>query len=57
MKKNGIGSHQSARSMKSEWLTPPDLLSQLPEFDLDPCSPVRRPWPTAKNHYTIEDDG
>ena len=57
MKRNGIGSHQSARSGKTEWLTPPELMSQLPEFDLDPCSPVKRPWPTAKNHWTIDDDG
>lgn len=26
-------------------------------FDLDPCSPINRPWDTAKKHYTIEDDG
>lgn len=39
------------------WLTPPWLLRQLGEFDLDPCSPLNRPWDTAKHHYTIEDDG
>lgn len=42
---------------KNEWLTPPDLLAKLGGFDLDPCSPVDRPWPTATNHYTIDDDG
>lgn len=42
---------------KNEWLTPPDLLSKLGQFDLDPCSPINRPWATAKSHYTIEDDG
>lgn len=26
-------------------------------FDLDPCSPIARPWDTAALHYTIEDDG
>lgn len=26
-------------------------------FDLDPCSPVVRPFSTARHHYTIEDDG
>src|SRR5690606_13091833 len=26
-------------------------------FDLDPCSPINRPWDTAAKHYTIEDDG
>ena len=40
-----------------EWLTPPGIILALGRFDLDPCSPAIRPWPTAKNHYTIEDDG
>lgn len=39
------------------WLTPPWLLRELGEFDLDPCSPLNRHWDTAKKHYTIEDDG
>lgn len=54
---NGMGSHQSARMMKDEWLTPPELLRELGPFDLDPCSPVNRPWDTARQHYTINDDG
>lgn len=54
---NGIGSHQSARMKNDEWLTPPDLLKHLGEFDLDPCSPIKRPWPTAKYHFTTNDDG
>lgn len=40
-----------------EWLTPPELIRALGEFDLDPCSPVVRPWPTAKNHFTIQENG
>jgi hypothetical protein len=39
------------------WLTPPYILKALGEFDLDPCTPLDRPWDTAKHHYTIEDDG
>ena len=39
------------------WLTPPHILEALGEFDLDPCTPINRPWDTAKHHYTIEDDG
>lgn len=39
------------------WLTPPYILEPLGDFDLDPCSPINRPWNTAKKHYTIEDDG
>lgn len=52
-----MGSHQSARMLKDEWLTPPDLINKLGPFDLDPCSPVKRPWDTAKNHYNVNDNG
>lgn len=45
------------KSGKTEWLTPPEIIKALGDFDLDPCSPVNRPWSTAKNHYTILDDG
>lgn len=53
----GIGGHQSANMKTDEWLTPPELLQQLGVFDLDPCSPVNRPWDTALKHYTLEDNG
>jgi hypothetical protein len=52
-----MGGHQSARMMKDEWLTPPEILRALGEFDLDPCAPIERPWETARDHYTILDDG
>lgn len=55
--RKGIGSHQSAKMAKDEWLTPPEILEKLGSFDLDPCAPVNRPWNTALKHYTIEDDG
>jgi hypothetical protein len=42
---------------KDEWLTPPSIVKALGTFDLDPCSPVNRPWPTALRHLTVEDDG
>lgn len=42
---------------KDEWLTPPNVIESVGEFDLDPCSPINRPWDTAKNHYNILDDG
>jgi hypothetical protein len=42
---------------KDEWLTPPGLIKSLGEFDLDPCSPIIRPWDTAKNHFNINDNG
>lgn len=56
----GMGSHHSARMGKDEWLTPPEIIVALGSwqaFDLDPCAPIKRPWPTAQRHYTIEDDG
>lgn len=57
MSRSGIGSHQSASMLKDEWLTPPEIIKALGAFDLDPCSPVGRPWDTAAQHYTIEDNG
>jgi hypothetical protein len=56
-KRKGIGSHQSAKMGKDEWLTPPEIIQSLGDFSLDPCAPVLRPWDTAKTHYTIDDDG
>lgn len=50
-------SFDRTKNGKDEWLTPPILIKKLGEFDLDPCSPINRPWDTAKKHYTIEDDG
>ena len=54
---NGMGSHQSSIMGKDEWLTPPTIVKVLGPFDLDPCSPIARPWNTARNHLTIEDNG
>lgn len=55
--RKGMGSHQSAKMIKDEWLTPPEMIKSLGDFDLDPCSPINRPWDTAKKHYTIIDNG
>jgi hypothetical protein len=57
MKNKGIGGHQSANMRTDEWLTPPELIAKLGEFDLDPASPIERPWPTAKHHFTLRDNG
>lgn len=56
-KKFGRASHERSRNGKDEWLTPPEIVSALGAFDLDPCSPVNRPWPTAATHFTIHDNG
>lgn len=54
----GIGGHQRAYEGATEsWLTPPAIIQALGEFDLDPCACLHQPWPTAKGHYTIEDNG
>lgn len=50
-------SHERVSEGKCEWLTPIKLIKALGAFDLDPCSPIIRPWDTALEHYTIEDDG
>ena len=42
---------------KDEWLTPPEIIRALGPFDLDPCAPVKRPWDTARHHFTIKDNG
>ncbi|MEN6540876.1 MAG: DNA N-6-adenine-methyltransferase [Mizugakiibacter sp.] len=52
-----IGGHHSAAALKDEWLTPPGIIAALGPFDLEPCSPILRPWDTAYSHYTIEDNG
>jgi hypothetical protein len=54
---NGYGRYQNTVGKSDEWLTPPEIIQALGEFDLDPCSPVNRPWPTAKNHFTVFDNG
>ena len=56
--RGAMGAHESHSGGTDEWLTPPDLITALGPFDLDPCSPgARRPWDTAAKHYGIEDDG
>ena len=52
-----IGSHQSAKMITDEWLTPPEIIEDLGPFDTDPCAPVNRPWPTAWLHHTVNDSG
>jgi hypothetical protein len=56
----GMGSHQSARPQTETWFSPPAIIEALggaESFDLDPCSHVNRPWPTAQQHYVQEDNG
>lgn len=52
-----MSGHTSRINQTDVWLTPPHIIKSLGEFDLDPCSPINRPWDTAKEHYTIIDNG
>lgn len=52
-----IGFAHDRTTGKEEWLTPPWLLRELGEFDLDPCAPIKRHWATAKQHFAIQDNG
>lgn len=54
---NAMRNFNSNTTNKAEWLTPPELLRALGPFDLDPCAPVVRPWPMARQHYTKLDNG
>ena len=54
---SSLSGHQSAKMKNDEWLTPPGIIGKLGQFDLDPCAPVLRPWPTADRHYTKDDGG
>lgn len=46
-----------AVNYSDEWYTPRWVFEALGEFDLDPCSPLRRPFDTAARHLTIAEDG
>jgi phage N-6-adenine-methyltransferase len=47
-RRKGIGGHHTASATEDDWLTPPEILRALGEFDLDPCASERMPWRTAK---------
>lgn len=50
-----IGSHQSSKSESVDWLTPPEWIKALGDFDLDPCIPsAGMPWRTAAIMWTPE---
>ena len=52
-----LSGHESRQMKNDEWLTPPEIIKALGKFDLDPCSPEKRPWPTAATHFTKSQDG
>lgn len=56
-KRKSFGGHESPVMEKDEWLTPPEIIRALGEFDLDPCAPEKRPWEMAIRHFTWRDNG
>lgn len=53
-----MGSHQSKANDTDVWLTPPFVLRALGTFDLDPAACAEpRPWATARQHFTVYDNG
>lgn len=57
--RSGIGSHaKPTEGLETIWLTPPQILHPLGEFDLDPCAVTPpRPWDTAKKSIALPEDG
>lgn len=53
----GLGFAFDRTEGREEWLTPPYIINALGEFDLDPCAPIVRLFPTAQSFFTINDDG
>lgn len=52
-----MGGHQSAAMKSDTWLTPPNIIHALGEFDLDPCCPPVMPWRTAAHVMTKKQNG
>ena len=52
-----LSGHQSARMKSETYLTPPEWISALGPFDLDPACPESMPWPTANTMLTKAQDG
>lgn len=55
-----MGGHHSKVPATIEWLTPPGLIEQLGgwrSIGRDPCTPIEQPYRTARERWTILDDG
>ncbi len=49
--------HKPFRGLTDDWITPPALVRELGEFDLDPCECEPQPWHHAFHGYSKSDDG
>ena len=55
-----FGNHEGTweeNNRSVEWMTPPQIIKSLGDFDLDPCASEECQWKTADRQYTIDDDG
>lgn len=50
-------SFEKSRNTTDEQYTPKEIIESLGEFDLNPCSPVKPLWQTAKVMCNKHDDG
>jgi hypothetical protein len=58
MSKQGIGSHTAPyRGHSDDWITPPEIVTALGDFDLDPCACNPQPFETARLMIQPPDDG
>jgi hypothetical protein len=55
--KSGLNFEAAHHGETNVWLTPPELVKALGEFDLDPCASYPRPWDLAKANWSLEQDG
>jgi len=54
----GIGGHtKTYRGKSDDWITPKFIFDALGEFDLDPCASLTQPWTSAKQSFTLLNDG
>jgi len=53
----GFHGHESTTAQTHDWITPKPIIDALGPFDLDPCASLCQPWATARDQYTVEDDG
>lgn len=53
----GFGFEKPYEGGTNDWLTPPNLVRLLGEFDLDPCACPSQPWMLAKRQYAPPQNG
>ena len=55
-KKAGMGNELTDDSRSDSWLTPPEIVTRLGYFDLDPCGCAGMPWKLADTTFTLPDN-